>query len=79
MMISMQLISLYIIEEGDLRSIIMIDHSLWSKIKCINLKWEGLKVMHTIQRDSTNFLKGKGVTMSKTIDNKDSSNMNMKE
>jgi hypothetical protein len=79
MMISMQLISLFIIEEGDLRSIIMIDHSLWSKIKCIHLKWEGLKVMHTIQRDSTNFLKGKGVTMSKTIDNKDSSNMNMKE
>jgi hypothetical protein len=79
MMISMQLISLFIIEEGDLRSIIMIDHSLWSNIKCIHLKWEGLKVMHTIQRDSTNFLKGKGVTMSKTIDNKDSSNMNMKE
>jgi hypothetical protein len=75
----MQLISLFIIEEGDLRSFIMIDHSLWSNIKCISLKWEGLKVMHTIQRDLTNFLKGKGPTMSKMIDNKDSSKINMKE
>lgn len=79
MMISMLLISLFIIEEEVLRSIIMIGHSLWSNIKCILLKWEGFKAMDIIKRGSSKFHMGKGVIMSKMIDNKDNSKMKMKE
>jgi len=79
MMISMLLISLFIIEEEDSRSIIMIGHSLWSNIKCILLKWEGFKVMDIIKRGLSKFHMGKGVIMSKMIDNKDNSKMKMKE
>jgi hypothetical protein len=79
MMISMRLISLFIIEEEDSRSIIMIGSSLRSNIKCILLKWEGFKVMDIIKRGLSKFLMGREAIMSKMIDNKDNSKMKMKE
>ena len=78
-MISMRLISLFIIEEEDSRSIIMIGSSLRSNIKCILLKWEGFKVMDIIKRGLSKFLMGREAIMSKMIDNKDNSKMKMKE
>jgi hypothetical protein len=46
----MQLISLFIIEEGEARSIIMMGHNIWSFIKCILLLWESFKKRDITQK-----------------------------
>jgi len=79
MMISMPSISLFIIEEGEARSIIMIGHSILSHIQIILLLWEGFKVKDIIKKGLSQFLMCKGVIMSKMIDSRDNSKVKMKE
>ena len=79
MMISLQLISLFIIEEGEARSIIMIGTNIWSLIKCILLLWEGFKEKDITQKNFSKFLMGREAIMSKMKDSKDSSKVKMKE
>jgi hypothetical protein len=79
MMISMPLISLFIIEEGEVMSIIMIGHNIRSHIKFILLLWEGFKVKDITKKDLSQLLMDKGVIMSKMIDSTNNSKVKMKE
>jgi len=60
MMISMRLISLFIIEGGEARNIIMIGHSILSPIKCILLLWLGFKVKDITKIGLSKFLMDRG-------------------
>ena len=76
MMISMRLISLFIIGEGAARSIIMIGHSMWNNSLCILL--QDFKAEDITKKDLSQFLMGRGYIMSKMIDRRDSSKEKMK-
>ena len=79
MMIFMPLISLFIIEEGEVRSIIMIGNNILNHIKIIILLWEGFNLKDITMKDLRQLLMDKGTIMSKMIDSRDSSKVKVKE
>ena len=79
MMIFMPLISLFIIEEGEVRSIIMIGNNILNHIKIIILLWEDFNLKDITMKDLRQLLMDKGTIMSKMIDSRDSSKVKVKE
>ena len=79
MMIFMPLISLFIIEEGEVRSIIMIGNNILNHIKIIILLWEGFNLKDITMKDLRQLLMDKGTIMSKMIDSRDSSKVKVKD